>query len=85
MRSIRSHLALAVCVGAFLLTWRAQTDRDVVVAQAPKPIVMTRLYTGTDALSHAEEIPMKLTGGGVSDMIKATGAHVRRAHRPNAA
>ena len=78
MRSIRSQLSLAVCVGAFLLMWRAQTDRDVVVAQAPKTIMMTRLYTGADGLSHAEEIPMKLTGGGVSDIIKATGAQFSR-------
>jgi len=78
MRSIRSQLSLAVCVSAFLLMWRAQTDRDVVVAQAPKTIMMTRLYTGADGLSHAEEIPMKLTGGGVSEMIKATGAQFSR-------
>jgi hypothetical protein len=78
MRSTRSRLAVAVCVGAFLFTWRAHTDRDVVVAQAPKPIMMTRIYTGTDGLSHAEEIPMTLTGGGVSDMMKATGAQFSR-------
>ena len=78
MRSTRSQLALAVCVGALLLTWRAHIDQDVVVAQAPKPIMMTRLYTGADGLSHAEEIPMTLTGGGVSDMIKATGAQFSR-------
>ena len=78
MSSMRNQLAVAFCVGVLFLTWRAQTDRDVVVAQAPKPIMMTRIYTGSDGLSHAEEIPMKLTGGGVSDMIKATGAQFSR-------
>jgi hypothetical protein len=78
MGSMRSQLVLASCVGVLFLTWRAQTDQDVVVAQAPKPITMTRIYTGSDGLSHAEEIPMKLSGGGVTDMIKATGAQFSR-------
>jgi hypothetical protein len=37
-----------------------------------------RLDTGTDGLSHAEEIAMTLTAGGVSDMMKATGAQFSR-------
>jgi hypothetical protein len=72
------HVALVVCVAAFFLGWRAHTDRDVVDAQAPKPIMMTRVYTGTDGLSHAEEIPMKLSSGGVSEIMKATGAEFSR-------
>jgi hypothetical protein len=78
MRSIRNQAAFVICIGALLLTWRTQTDRDVVIAQAPKPVMMTRIYTGSDGLSHAEEIPMKLSGGGVSDMIKASGAQFSR-------
>jgi quercetin dioxygenase-like cupin family protein len=64
-------------VGAFLLTWRANTDQDVVVAQAPKSIMVTRIYTGTDGQSHAEEIAMKLTGN-ASEMMKATGVQFGR-------
>src|SRR5262245_13352875 len=78
MKSFRNPLGLVVCVALFVFAWRTHTDRDVVVAQAPKTIMMTRIYTGTDGLSHAEEIPMKLTGAGVSDMIKATGAQFSR-------
>lgn len=78
MRSTRNQAALVICVGALLLTWRAESGRDVVVAQTSKPIMMTRIYTGADGLSHAEEIPMKLSGGGVSDMIKASGAQFSR-------
>jgi hypothetical protein len=78
MRSTRNQLALAVCVVVLLLTWRAHTDRDIVVAQAPKPIMVTRIYTGTDGLSHAEETAMTLTAGGVSEMMKATGAQFSR-------
>jgi hypothetical protein len=72
------QIALVVCVAAFFLGWRAHTDRDVVDAQAPKPIMMTRVYTGTDGLSHAEELPMKLSGGGISEMMKASGAQFSR-------
>jgi quercetin dioxygenase-like cupin family protein len=39
--------------------------------------MMTRIYTGPDGLSHAEEIEMKATGG-VSEMMKATGAQFSR-------
>lgn len=72
MRSITGRLAAVVLVGAFALTWRAHTDEDVVVAQTRKPIKVTRIYTGRDGQSHAEEIEMKLNGG-VSEMIGATG------------
>jgi mannose-6-phosphate isomerase-like protein (cupin superfamily) len=78
MRSTRNQAALVICVGAFLLAWSAQTHRDIVMAQSPTPIMMTRIYTGADGLSHAEDIPMTLTGGGVSDMIKASGAQFSR-------
>ena len=65
-------VALVVCLAGFFLGWRAARDRDVVVAQAPKPIMMTRIYTGPDGLSHSEQIEMKLTPNGTSAM-KATG------------
>jgi quercetin dioxygenase-like cupin family protein len=44
--------------------------------------MMTRIYTGTDGLSHAEEIEMKLNGN-VSEMMKATSVEFsRRAPAP---
>src|SRR5262249_5136348 len=69
-----------VLVGAFLLMWRAHTDQDVASAQARKPIMVTRIFTGSDGLSHAEDIEMKMTAGaaGTSGMIKATGVQFRR-------
>jgi len=78
MRSFTRHLTLILSVAAFLLMWKAQTDRDVLTAQAPRPITMTRLYTGPDGLSHAEEVPLTLTGNGVSETIKATGVQFSR-------
>jgi hypothetical protein len=65
--------ALAL-VAAFYLGWSVRGDRDVASAQAArKPIMMTRIYTGTDGLSHSEQIEMKLTPNGTSAM-KATSA-----------
>ena len=81
MRSIPRQLAVVALVGVFLLMWRAQTDQDVALAQARKPIMVTRIYTGSDGLSHAEEIEMKLAASGAagtSEMIKATGVQFRR-------
>jgi quercetin dioxygenase-like cupin family protein len=77
MRSITRYLAVVALVGSVLLLWRAHTNQDVVGAQAPKPIMMTRIYTGADGLSHSEEVPMTMNGG-VSEMLKATGAQFSR-------
>ena len=78
MRSITRWLLMVVLVGSFLVIWGAETDRDVVGAQAPKPIMATRLYTGADGQSHAEEIEFKITSGNATDMMKATGIQFRR-------
>ena len=42
------------------------------MAQTRKPIMMTRVYTGADGLTHSEQVEMKLTPNGTSGM-KATG------------
>lgn len=66
-------------VGAFFLGWSVRGGRDVVSAQAAlKPIMMTRIYTGADGLSHSEEIPMKFARGGATEMMKATGVEFSR-------
>jgi quercetin dioxygenase-like cupin family protein len=68
---------LVALVGTFVLLWSAQPDRDVAAAQTRKPIMMTRIYTGADGLSHAEEVEMTLTGNGISEM-KATSVQFSR-------
>src|SRR6476660_4839875 len=73
MRSIARQLAVVALVGSVILLWKAHT----LVAQTPKPIMMTRIYTGPDGLSRAEQVPMKMNGG-VTDMMKATGAQFSR-------
>jgi hypothetical protein len=77
MRSTTRRLAVVALLGFFFLTWKAQTDRDVVGAQTRKPIMVTRIYTGPDGQSHAEEIAMRLTNG-TSEMMKVTGVQFRR-------
>ena len=77
MRSTAIRLAVVALVGSLFLTWRAQTDQDLVVAQTGKTIMATRIYTGPDGQSHAEEVPMKLNGN-ATEMMKATGVQFRR-------
>ena len=65
-------------VSAFYLGWSLRGVGDVASAQVRnKPITMTRLYTGADGMSHAEEIPMMLTTNGTSTM-KATSVEFSR-------
>jgi quercetin dioxygenase-like cupin family protein len=70
---MKSRLLTGIAlVAAFYLGWSVRADRDVASAQTRKPIMMTRIYTGPDGLSHSELIEMKLTPNGTSAM-KATG------------
>jgi quercetin dioxygenase-like cupin family protein len=69
---MKSRLLTGIAlVVAFYLGWSVRADRDVASAQTRKPIMMTRIYTGPDGLSHAEQVEMKLTPAGISAM-KAT-------------
>ncbi|MGH9253686.1 MAG: hypothetical protein ACRD3C_03865 [Vicinamibacterales bacterium] len=77
MRSNTRRWVVVALVGAFVVIWRAHTDEDVAAAQARKPIMMTRIYTGADGQSHAEQVEMKLNGN-VSEMMKATGVQFSR-------
>ena len=69
--------ALVVFVAALVFAWRAETNQDIAVAQARKPIMMTRIFTGPDGLSRAEQVEMKLNGN-VTEMMKATGVEFSR-------
>jgi hypothetical protein len=74
MRFKPNKLVLALFVLGFIVMWRENTERDVAVAQARKPVVITRIFTGPDGLAHAEDIELNLNDRGVSAMLKATGA-----------
>jgi hypothetical protein len=70
---------IGVALGiVFVIAGGTQTDRDVVGAQSHASIPVTRIYTGPDAQSHAQEIELKLTSATATDMIKATGIQFRR-------
>ena len=73
MKSRMRWLAAGAVIGLCLIAWNSNAGRDLVEAQgAHKPAVMYRTYTGTDGLSHIEQIPL------VRDMPmeKVTGARV---------
>src|SRR3984893_14246355 len=60
---------------------RQLAQPGVVMAQTHKPLFMTRLYTGPDNQTHAEEVEMKFTAGSpgeVSKMMQVTGAELHR-------
>ena len=64
-------------LGLLVLTLNSQTQPDVVVAQTRQPVLVTRVYTGPDGQSHAEDIEVPLTND-VSEMLKVTGAEIHR-------
>ena len=65
-------------LGLFLMLW-AQAPREVVAAQTRKPIMITRLYTGQDGQTHAEEFEAKFTEKEVSMLMQVSGAEMHRA------
>ena len=85
MTRITRQLTVAALVVCFVAVWRTSTDEDVARAQGRKSVVITRIYTGSDGLAHAEDIELKLNARGISDMLKATGAEFSvRAPTPGA-
>jgi hypothetical protein len=57
MRFAMRWLATGALVSVCMLAWGSTVDRDVVGAQgSSKPTVIKRIYTGTDGLSHVEDI-----------------------------
>ncbi len=56
-------------------------EPGVVLAQGHKPMFMTRLYTGADQQTHAEEVELKFTPGSpteVSKLMQVTSAELHR-------
>jgi hypothetical protein len=84
MRTIRSKVTWFIAAGSlgvFVVISAAQTGRDAAGAQKRKPVFITRLYTGPDGQTHAEEIEAKFTPGNTNDvfkMIAITGAELHR-------
>ena len=73
MRSTTRFLVGGAFVVGFGFGWAVRADHGVVGAQAQhKPFMMQRVYTGTDGLSHVENIELNAQ----SVMEKVTGARV---------
>jgi hypothetical protein len=50
----------ASLVGGFVMMWGTRRHDDIVSSQRRTPIVVTRIYTGPDGQTHAEEITVKM-------------------------
>ena len=83
--SMRSKITGFIAAGLFGLSFlilAAQTGRDVRGDQKHKPVFVTRLYTGQDGQTHAEEIEANFTAAGTNDafkMMDISGAELHRA------
>ena len=63
-----------------LLVWWAQADQAVSAqAQTKKPFVITRLYTGPDGQTHAEEFEAKFNDKDVAMLMQLKSAELHRA------
>jgi hypothetical protein len=59
MKTTTRFLIGSAFVAGFGLGWAVKGDRNVVEAQTrAKPFMMQRIYTGTDGLSHVENIEL---------------------------
>ena len=77
MPSMTKPIVFMLLVGVLVLAWNVRTDHDAVIAQRRTPIVITRIFTGPDGQTHAENVEPKLTSSGgsgeLSEMVKVTG------------
>jgi hypothetical protein len=82
MKPMARRIVFVWLVGGILMVLNARADHDVAVAQRRTPIVVTRIFTGPDGKTHAEQIDMKLAPGGgsgeLSEMVKVSGLQFRR-------
>jgi hypothetical protein len=61
-------------------------DPSVVMAQTHKPLFMTRIYTGPDNQTHAEQVELKFSPGKPTEvfkMMQVNGAELHRAKAGN--
>ena len=81
---IRWPVAVVLMVFIVLIS-RAQTQRDTAATSAHKPVFITRLYTGADGQTHADETEAAFTSGGVLKLMEVTGAELHRMSPSSAA
>jgi hypothetical protein len=81
-KRIQRVVGVVLFVG-FWVGWAATTARDEAMAQKHTPIIVTRLFTGPDGQTHAEELQVPLKPGAgptedLSEIVKVTGLQFRR-------
>jgi hypothetical protein len=72
---------VALIVGALFFVAGVETGRDMASAQTHKRVFITRMFTGADKLTHAEDIEATFStvgGRDVSPLMKITGAEIHR-------
>ena len=80
MQSKHAYLVGTAVLSLCALMQPAKSEDEA--AQKHKPVMITRLYTGPDGQTHAEEIEAKFAPGGGNDVYKLmanAGAELRRA------
>ena len=61
MKPIASRLARLALISPLIMIWSAYNGGYVAAAQQHTPTTVTRIYTGSDGLAHAEQIDVKFT------------------------
>jgi quercetin dioxygenase-like cupin family protein len=80
-----SKVTILIAAGlavAFVFVSDAQNARSGTSSEKRKPVMMTRLYTGPDGQTHAQEVEAKFTAGNTNEVFKLiaiTGAELHRA------
>jgi len=78
------HAAKVLLVVVALVATTVKADRDVATAQRRKPVIVSRIFTGPDGETHAENIETKLAPQGRSadsellNTVKVSGLQFRR-------
>jgi len=78
MNSTARAIVAVVLLGFFVLISRAHTQSNAAAAANHKPVSITRLYTGPDGQTHAEETEAAFTSNGVLKLMEVTGAELHR-------
>ncbi|MBI3262208.1 MAG: DUF4440 domain-containing protein [Acidobacteria bacterium] len=82
MRSTLKRLTAATFLGGLLVMSGARADLDVALAQPRTPVVATRIYTGPDGQTRAEQVTVTLGAGAasseLSETMSVTGLQFRR-------
>lgn len=82
MELMMKRVLFVVLVASTLGMWGARTVNGVVPPQPRPGIIVTRIFSGPDGQTHAEDIRMKMAptdaSTEVSDMAKVPGVQFRR-------